>query len=150
MAIHEEYCSNNKAVKIEMPDEFRVTEFKTHKRITVYADFESLVEPIDTCEPSSDESFTSQYQKHKPCGFCYHIVCFDDKLYSQEQVIYRAKSEDEDVAQIFVEMLEENIKKIHKEFDFAKKMIFTMRIGQSSEERQNAGSSMTHLVEKRR
>ena len=44
---------------------------------------------------------------------------------SQEPVIYRAKSEDEDVAQIFVEMLEENIKNIHKEFDFSKKMIFT-------------------------
>ena len=51
-------------------------------------------------------SFTNKYKKHKPCGFCYH-VCFDDKLYSQEPVIYRAKSEDEDVAQIFVEVLEE-------------------------------------------
>ena len=52
-------------------------------------------------------SFTNKYKKHKPCGFCYHVVCFDDKLYSQEPVIYRAKSEDEDVAQIFVEVLEE-------------------------------------------
>ena len=52
-------------------------------------------------------SFTNKYKKHKPCGFCYHVVCFDDKLYSQEPVIYRAKSEDEDVAQIFLEVLEE-------------------------------------------
>ena len=41
------------------------------------------------------------------------------RLYSQEPVIYRENSEDEDVAQIFVE-----IKNIHREFDFAK-MFFT-------------------------
>ena len=44
---------------------------------------------------------------------------------SQAPVIYRVKSKDEDVGQIFVEMLEEKIKKIYKEFDFAKKMNFT-------------------------
>ena len=50
---------------------------------------------------------------------------FDEKLYHHEQVIYRAKTEDEDVAQIFVEMLEEDIRKIYKDFDFDKDMIFT-------------------------
>ena len=71
----------------------------------------------------SDKSFANQYQKHKLCGFRYHIVSLDDKLYSQEQVIYRAKkpsvglcrgSEDEDVDRILLEMLEENIKEICK------------------------------------
>ena len=66
----------------------------------IYADFESFTEPIDTCKPRS------QYQKHKPCGFGYHIICFNDKLYSQEPVIYGAESEDDKVAQIFVEKLE--------------------------------------------
>lgn len=64
-------------------------------------------------------------EKHMPCGFCYHIVCFDDEMWSQEPVIYRAESEDEDVSRIFVERLERDIKKIHKEFNFSKKMIFT-------------------------
>ena len=54
-------------------------------------------------------------KKYKPSGFCYQIVCFDDKLYLQDPVIYRAKREDNDVAQIFVEMLEENNKNIHKD-----------------------------------
>ena len=72
----------------------------------IYADFESFTEPIDTCKPRSDKSFTNQYQKHKPCGFGYHIICFNDKLYSQEPVIYGAESEDDKVAQIFVEKLE--------------------------------------------
>ena len=90
----------------------------------VHADFEACTKPISDCEPISDGSFTKKHQKHKPCGFCYHIVCFSDKLYSQGPVIYRENSEDEDVAQTFVEMPEKNIKNIHKEFDFAMKMIF--------------------------
>ena len=44
-------------------------------------------------------------------------------------MIYRPKSESEDVAQIFIEVLKENIKNIHKKFDFAKKMIFTCKDG---------------------
>ena len=62
--------------------------------------------------------------KHKPCGFGYHIVCFDDKLYSLEPVIYRADNKGEDVVQMFIKMLEVNLKNIHKELDFAEKMIF--------------------------
>ena len=91
----------------------------------VYADFECFIVPISGAEPDDGKSFTNQISKHEPCGFCYKIICFDEKLYQQDPVIYRAKSEDEDVAQIFVEKLEEDIRKIHKEFDFAKKMIFT-------------------------
>ena len=71
----------------------------------------------------SDKSFANQYQKHKPCGFCYHIVSLDDKLFSQEPVIFKVKkpsvgpcrgSEDEDVGRILLEKLEENIKDIPK------------------------------------
>ena len=53
--------------------------------------------------------------------------CFDEKLFNQKPVLYRAKSEDEDIGEKFVEMLEEEIKKIYKEFDFSSKMIFTKK-----------------------
>lgn len=81
--------------------------FKNHNRsirvpFVVYAEFEAYTKPISGCELNSDDSFTNKHQRHKPCGFGYQIVCFDYKLYLQEPVIYRAKSEDEDVAQIFV------------------------------------------------
>lgn len=68
----------------------------------VYADFEDMVKPTSGNEPDSGKSFTNPYQKHKPCVFCYHIKCFDDELYSQKLVIYRAKSDEEDVNRIFV------------------------------------------------
>ena len=70
-------------------------------------DFEACIKLTSGCELRSDKSFTFQYQKHKPCGCGSHIVCFD-KLYSEESVIKRVKSEDDDVAQIFLEIFIKN------------------------------------------
>ena len=100
-----------------MPDQGSMLKFMNHNRsirvpLVVYAGFEACTKPISGCALGNDDSFTNKQQRHKPCEFCYQIVCFDDRLYSQEPVIYRAKNEDEDVAQIFVEMLVENIKNI--------------------------------------
>ena len=89
-----------------------------------YADVESFIKPIDTCGSNPKNSYTKQYQKHTPSGFCYYIKCFDDEVYSQNPVTYTASTENEDVSQIFVNMLEENVKSIYKRFDKPKKMIF--------------------------
>ncbi|XP_072017519.1 uncharacterized protein [Amphiura filiformis] len=89
----------------------------------VYADFESFTTPIQTCQPEVSQK-TTKYQKHEPSGFCYYIKCFDDSVYTQEPVKFTKESEDQDVAQIFVETLEQNIKEIHQQFKFQKKMIF--------------------------
>ena len=62
--------------------------------------------------------------RHRPSGFCYKIVCFD-KRFNPKPVLYGAKDENEDIGQKFVEMLEEDIKRIYKKFDFSAKMIFT-------------------------
>ena len=129
LSIHEEYCWNNEAIKIEMPEKGSFISFNNHNRsikvpFVVYADFEAFTEEISSCEPN-DKNFTKKYQRHKPSGFCYKIVCFDDELFKQDPVLYRAKKEDEDIGEKFVEMLEADIKRIHKIFDFSKKMIFT-------------------------
>ena len=129
LKIHKEYCSNNETVKIEMPKEGSCVSFVHHNRsvrvpFVVYADFEAFTKEISTCEPNAKFSFTKQYQQHQPSGFCFKIVCFD-KRFNQKPVLFRAKSKDEDISAIFVQMLEQEIKRIHKIFDFAKKMIFS-------------------------
>ena len=88
----------------------------------VYADFESLVKLIDTCEP--EESVAKQYQKHTPLSFCYYIKCFDGNVCSQKPVSYTVQSEDEDVSQIFVDMLEDNVKEIYQRCRKPVKIIF--------------------------
>lgn len=114
---HMEYCSFNEAVKIEMPKDGSTNSFNNHNismrvPFIVYADFESFIKPIDTCEPNPSKSYTKQYQKHTTSSFCYYIKCFDNKVYSKAPVTYTAESEDEDVAQKFVDMLEADIKEI--------------------------------------
>ena len=96
----------------------------------VYADFEAFLKNIDSCEPDNRKSFTEKYQKHKPCGFCFRIVCPKDIVLPEsllKQVLYRAKNENDDVAQIFVEKLEEVIKEVCKIYDKPKKMIYTRK-----------------------
>ena len=111
-----------------MPEKGSFISFIHHNRsikvpFVVYADFfEAFTEEIPTCEQNEKFSFTQKYQKHKPSGFCFLIVCFDERFKSK-LVVYRAKDDNEDVSQKFVEMLEEEIKRIQKEFDFSAKMI---------------------------
>ena len=126
---HLEYCSTHEAVKTEMPGEGTTLSFKNYNRsmrvpFIVYADFESFIKPIDTCGPNPENSYTKQYQKHTPSSFCYYIKCFDDEVYYQNPVTYTASTDNEDVAQIFVNMLEEDVKSIYNRFSTPKEMIF--------------------------
>ena len=66
---HEEYCSNHEAVKIIMPRKGTMLRFKNYHRgekvpFVIYADFESCIKSIDTCDPNPENSYTKQYQKH--------------------------------------------------------------------------------------
>ena len=131
LKIHEEYCLKNQAIRIEMPEEGSLVTFIHHQRsikvpFVVYADFEAFTEEIPISEQNAKFSFTQKYQKHKPSGFCFKIVCFDER-YNQKPVLFRARSEDEDVSAIFVEMLERDFKRIQEKFDFSKKMIFSLK-----------------------
>ena len=125
LEIHKEICKSHEL--IQMPEEETFIEFENHicsqkMPFVIFADFESLVEPISGCQPNPEKCFTNQFQKHKPCGFCYHIKCsFDENL--SRTVTYRMKNEDsplgsrseapyQDISQIFVEMIEDDITRI--------------------------------------
>ena len=102
-------CFNNYNRKMRVP-------------FVVYADFECSTKKIDTKPPDDkNKSFTQKYQKHKPSAFCYYIKCFDDNLFSPKLVKYLAKSEEEDIPQMFLESLESDIDKIYNKFKFCKK-----------------------------
>ena len=72
----------------------------------VYADFEAITEKIDSCSPPGDKSYTQAYQKHKPSGFGYKVVCHYDKKYSKPAVIYRG----ENVIEKFIQHLFREVK----------------------------------------
>jgi len=77
---HRDYCGKHDFVRITMPEKGSTLEFRNHKHstrvpIAVYADLECMTKPIQSCQPNLEQSYTEQYQKHEPSGFCFHIVC---------------------------------------------------------------------------
>ncbi|XP_065642512.1 uncharacterized protein LOC136074138 [Hydra vulgaris] len=128
---HKSYCGTHDSVRIELPPPNSTMQFTNHNKsmrvpFVVYADFESFIKQIDTCEHNPNESYTKQYQKHIPSSFCYYIKCFDESFYQSSPVTFTASSETDDVAQIFVDRLQEDIRKICDSIKFPKKMIFTL------------------------
>ena len=79
------YCSNNETVSVKMPKEKTMLGFKNyHKQLpipfVVYADFECFTKPMNTCSPNPKESYTYNYQKHEPSGFCFYIKGIDPNI----------------------------------------------------------------------
>ena len=116
---HKEYCDEYEGVKIQLPKQGTMLEFKNHHisekvPFIVFTDFECYIKPIQSCDPDpknrdgTELSYTKQYQKHEPSSFCYFIKCFDDGVYEPKLISYTG----DDAAQKFVEMLEEDIREI--------------------------------------
>ena len=60
---HKEYCYNNECVKISMPPPNTFLRFKNFRYsekapFAIYADFESLIKPMDNCDPNPNKSYT--------------------------------------------------------------------------------------------
>ena len=91
-----------------------------HKQLpipfVVYADFECFTKPMGTCSPNPEDSYTYSYQKHEPSRFCLYLKGLDgiNKLF--KPITYTKKSEDDDVAVIFVSKLEKLTQKIYNDF----------------------------------
>ena len=128
LASHHEYCKSYKAIKLNLPKRDRKYLVKiTIGPFIVYADFKSFTPHLSICQPNPEKSYTNKYQKHIPSGFWCHITCIDDTLYSQQSVTLVKEFNDDDVAQIFIDTLEENIKENYKKCKFSKSMIMTMQ-----------------------
>ena len=72
---HFEHCKDNETVRIEMPEEgsllkFHGGRYQFKTPFAMYADFEAILEPIQTTSPDPEESYTKETNKHIPSGFC--------------------------------------------------------------------------------
>ena len=135
---HKEYCYNNECVKIVMPPQNTFLRFKNFRYsekapFAIYADFESLIKPMDNCDPDPNKSYTKKYQKHEPISFSYYIKCFNDTLCKeifndntkrkQLNSYIKTKPEDPDAIDVFIKWLEDDVKYLAN--IKPKKMIFT-------------------------
>ena len=126
---HKEYCYENESVKTTMPPPGTYLRFKNflHSEkapFAVYADFESLIKPMDNCDPDPNKSYTKKYQKHKPISFSYYINSSIDGVFKPVLRKYtKTKPEDADAIDVFIKSLEEDVKAIANIEE--KEMIFT-------------------------
>ena len=110
---HLEYCINHEIVKIVMPNKGDILKFENYYKgervpFMIYADTESLIKSLQTCQPNPLGSYTKKYQKHEAISFSCYIKCFDDNVFKPRLRSYTG----EDAMQKFVEQLEEDIKMI--------------------------------------
>ena len=90
---HKEYCYNNECVKIVMPPprtylKFNKFRYSERAPFVIYADFESLIKPMDNCDPDPNKSYTKKYQKHKPSGFSYYIISLYESVFKSVKRTY--------------------------------------------------------------
>ena len=73
---HKLNCNRNEPARTVMPtDKNKIVQFKNVERmqrspLTLYADFECILQQMSTEQSTStNQSFTQKYQKHIPCGY---------------------------------------------------------------------------------
>ena len=129
LEFHKEYCSGKDSIKINMPPPKTYLKFKNYlyserAPFVIYADFESILKPLDTYEPDPNKSYTLKYQEHEPVSFVYYIKSFNESVYKSKLRSYvKENEEDPDAVDVFINWLEEDVKIISELGN--KKMIIT-------------------------
>ena len=72
---HYAYCRSNESVRIEMPTKNPIVEYSNGQHqfkvpFIIYADFESILEPIQGASNNPNQSSTRGVNVHKPSGWC--------------------------------------------------------------------------------
>ena len=101
------YCSQNETVAVKMPTKNTILNFQNHFKklpipFVIYADFECFTIPMNSCQPNPNKSFTEDYQKHEPSGYCLYLKGLDGMKDKYKPIVYTKKTEDEDISKKFI------------------------------------------------
>ena len=117
---HKEYCNEKESIKINMPPQETYIKFIKYlysekAPFVIYADFESILKPLNTCKPDPNKSYTLKYNEHEPVSFVYYIKSFNESVYESKLRSYvKENEEDPDTIDVFINWLEEDVKIISK------------------------------------
>src|SRR2546425_3192373 len=123
MAAHNDFCTKNKPVRIDLPVKEPTLKFKHVERslrvpFVVYCDFESILKPVERCQPNPTTSYTLQYQHHEPMSFCAYSKYSDDMAdvssdLPSEPYVYRGPNAPKHFLQ-YLKTLAKKISKIYQ------------------------------------
>ena len=74
-----------------------------------------LLKPMSSCCPNPENSYSYNYQKHEPSGFCLYIKGIVPGL-TFDPIFYTKKTSCDDIASIFVSKLAKATNKIYQDF----------------------------------
>ena len=117
---HTAYCSSNESAAVKMPPSKTILKFQNYNKqfpipFVIYADFECFTKPMGSCCPNPEKSYSYNYQKHEPSGFCFYIKgIVPGKTF--KPILYTKKTPNDDVSSIFVSELEKVVHKIYQDF----------------------------------
>ena len=113
---HHEICDASNPVREFYPQneikKFTKVEYQLECPFFIVADFETLQEPIDACQPDPQKSSTTPFSSHRPCSASYYIVSVD-KNYHHKPVIFKGKR----CIRQFLDSLKDDVEKIMKIID---------------------------------
>ena len=74
-----EYCKDNEAVRIEMPEEGSFVDFHDGQNqfkvpFAMYADFKAILKPTEGLSYNPEKLCTKEINQHNPSGFCLNSV----------------------------------------------------------------------------
>ena len=123
---HLKYCNQNKAVRVRMPPKDKFISFDHFNKkypipFVIYADFECFTRPVHNCQPNPSKSYTVEYQKHEPSGFCFYVKGITGSF---KTVSFTKEKEYDDVAAIFIEKIAEYTQLIYDKYYRKPKMMF--------------------------
>nr|XP_022910638.1 uncharacterized protein LOC111421694 [Onthophagus taurus] len=98
----------------------------------IYADFESILQPINFCEPNSSKSFTEKVEMHQPYSFAYYIVSTVDSSFNKFETYTGL-----DASKVFISKLLDDVKFIYDKYFKTVKPMLPLTI----DEQQNFDSA---------
>ena len=145
---HIEYCSSNETAAVKMPPRQTFLKFENFNKqfpipFVIYADFECFTKPMSNCSPNPEDSYSYNYQKHEPSGFCFYIKGINPDI-KFKPIIYTKKNPDDDIAHIFVNKLEKVTNKMYEDFYMRAKSIEISR----EQYKEYKKSTVCHICKK--
>lgn len=97
---------------------FTVTYLQHPIPYIVYADFESILKPMDSVTPTPQTSYCGKISKHTACSFIFVIIDSDGKPFKNKLTLYRG----ENAAEAFIKSLIQETEEIREKLTSAKPM----------------------------
>ena len=112
---HYVYCSNNETARVEMPKDpilkFNDGQAQLKEPFVIYADFESILEPMATASSDPSIPHINHINKHTPSGFCTYSMFAYGEIKDPPK-LYRGK----DCVEEFCKYIRSQARQLYNDF----------------------------------